>query len=453
MFQFVQKYLAYRIPLEYNSRTLGGRIRLVAERVCEDTGNAGAEEMRSCIHDLCGLYLTQAFSGIDNFDLDDIFTGRLGEEITEERLHEDTINAALYLGIPSIVKKRLLRLSDSCEYLSHEYWTYWGRHWIPAYRGDFDMLKLLLSIDQPTPGDVHEPIPKHCYLDMIKWSALGGHSEIFNFALSQAMIQDYEFDMSHRHSSFDYEDVAGAMLDTAFPSDYERLAAIVGRCHMVFQPRYHGDIHARLCRSARNGRVDMVQHFLEKGAWLNDPRAKRDYVKNSVEGKRQWCNRRMIPKITTPLLTTLVRMPKGVEAVVKLLLERGADPNWYCPDRTPLMAATFKNRIDLVRLLINHGADVNDGSPPPIVLAIRQENTELFKYLRGNGARLDTPETGAWGMSEARRLKLDSMEVLLIQEGIDASTFFDRVPCFKEYSSWESRNGDSDQELSDRYSI
>ncbi|KAG4433225.1 hypothetical protein IFR05_011279 [Cadophora sp. M221] len=379
----------------------------------------------------------------------DFFNGSLSEEITEDQLHEDMISAAVYLGIPSIVKQHLSKLGENCEILSPEYWTYWARHWIPAYRGDFDMVKLLLAIDQPMQGDVREPIPKHCYLDMIQWSALGGHTEIFNFALDQALKQDYEFDMSHNYSSFDYRDVAGAMLDTAFPEDYERLAAIIGRCHMIFQPRSHGDMNARLCRSARNGRVDMVQHFLQKGAWLNDPRAKQDFT----EGKPQWRSRSLIPKITKPLLTAIERLPGGIEAVVKLMLEQGADPNWYSPDLTPLMVATFKNRLDLVRLLVEYGANVNDGCPPPIVLAIRQENTSIFKYLRNNGARLDTPDTGAWCMSEARRYRLKSMEVLLVEDGIDASTFLDRAPLAMECSMWESRNPESDQELSDRYRI
>jgi ankyrin repeat protein len=66
--------------------------------------------------------------------------------------------------------------------------------------------------------------------------------------------------------------------------------------------------------------------------------------------------------------------------MVRLLLERGADPNAASPSgETPIMAAAFTARADIAALLLDGGADVNRrtttgpsnffsarGGPPPV---------------------------------------------------------------------------------------
>ena len=94
-----------------------------------------------------------------------------------------------------------------------------------------------------------------------------------------------------------------------------------------------------LYRSAReNGREDFVLIALNNGADIN-------YTGEFVN------------YTDTPLLMAIRR---GNYQVVKLLLDNGADPN--ISDNfgsTPLISATHKNNYDMVKLLLDKEADVN----------------------------------------------------------------------------------------------
>ncbi|KAH6672449.1 hypothetical protein B0J14DRAFT_639500 [Halenospora varia] len=116
---------------------------------------------------------------------------------------------------------------------------------------------------------------------------------------------------------------------------------------------------------------------------------KRDLIRYGKSGYRLGRDGRK------PLLDAIGGCRVGCEAVAKLMFNRGADPNWYRPNYTPLMAAVNKNRFGLVHMPVEYGADVNDGLPPLISIAVRNENTEIYNYLRKKGAVIDTPESGA----------------------------------------------------------
>ena len=83
---------------------------------------------------------------------------------------------------------------------------------------------------------------------------------------------------------------------------------------------------------------------------------------------------------------------------VRLLLDRGADPNVADGEGlTPLLAAALFDRRDMVRLLISKGANVNasarvttkKGSGTFTALAVARENgyTELAQILTDAGAK------------------------------------------------------------------
>lgn len=65
--------------------------------------------------------------------------------------------------------------------------------------------------------------------------------------------------------------------------------------------------------------------------------------------------------------------------------------------------------------------------PPPIVIAVFKENSGMFRLLRENGARLDTPETGGWAMALARSHEFCSMIDLLVREGVGKDVVLHRV--------------------------
>ncbi|KAH8881148.1 hypothetical protein GQ53DRAFT_812868 [Thozetella sp. PMI_491] len=122
------------------------------------------------------------------------------------------------------------------------------------------------------------------------------------------------------------------------------------------------------------------------------------------------------------------------EAVAEILLDAGADPNWYPPTLTPLLVAAKQGNIALAKMLLDHGATPDEGQPPPIVAAVWKEHPEMFYLLRAYGARLDTPETGAWAMTVAMANSLDSMVDLLVRESVSVNEVLHRVD-FDHFSS------------------
>lgn len=126
------------------------------------------------------------------------------------------------------------------------------------------------------------------------------------------------------------------------------------------------------------------------------------------------------------------------DTIPRMLLDAGADLN-LCPwDNTALMSAVWKGRVSLVKLLLDRGADVDDGRPPPIVLAVVKERLDMFQVLREHDARLDTPETGGWAMAVANLNGLCSMVHLLEREGVGRDVILHRVARREEFD-WYHR--------------
>lgn len=228
------------------------------------------------------------------------------------------------------------------------------------------------------------------------------------------------------------------MFHTTFPEHYKRLAATFGSENEVFSYRREGDLNNRLCRSAAYGHVEMVQYFIDQGGFLNDPMASRrlGHCHGQEHLRFLGALRTRGQSLSQPLLRAIKDGPRANETVVALLLARGADPNWSSPEDTPLLAAVARNKTSIIRLLVEGGADVNDGIPPPIVLAVRNENTQTFQYLLDQGATLASPKTGAWAMAFAKLYALDSMVELLVREGVDETAVLQRVPTSDELWSY-----------------
>ena len=102
--------------------------------------------------------------------------------------------------------------------------------------------------------------------------------------------------------------------------------------------------------------------------------------------------------------------------VVQFLLDSGADPN----DRLYLNRAIRKGHRRIAKLLVDYGADVNLGSPPPLATAALQEDVDLLHYLLEKGAVLEDEghHPGALAMGLAQLFGLDSMAAELGRMGI-----------------------------------
>lgn len=131
--------------------------------------------------------------------------------------------------------------------------------------------------------------------------------------------------------------------------------------------RSYGDFRS----AAHRGSQAIVKLLLENGA---DPNSHRD-------GR------------------TLLYMAADDEAIAKLLLENGADPNFHHADRkTILCKAVGKGNEAVVKLLLENGADVNVHSPhglngdTALSKAVREDEEAIVKLLLENGAGANTQD-------------------------------------------------------------
>jgi hypothetical protein len=89
----------------------------------------------------------------------------------------------------------------------------------------------------------------------------------------------------------------------------------------------------------------------------------------------------------------LIEAARGHKAVVKLLLENGADVNLGTEDDCPLKNAVLWNGgyIDIVKMLLDRGANVNWGTEYSCVLeaAVFGKDIDIIKILLENGAELN----------------------------------------------------------------
>ena len=108
----------------------------------------------------------------------------------------------------------------------------------------------------------------------------------------------------------------------------------------------------------------------------------------------------LLPLLLFPVLTIqgmaaqdeppelLVAITDGDLGRVETLLDAGADPNIVFHDRTPLMFSIYGGRVEIFRLLVERGADLEQTSEtvgPLITLAAESGNLEILGLLLERG--------------------------------------------------------------------
>ena len=91
-------------------------------------------------------------------------------------------------------------------------------------------------------------------------------------------------------------------------------------------------------------------------------------------------------------------------------------------ERTPLWYAVDVCEIEVVKLLVEAGTDVNAGLLPPLFQAVLKNNTEIAEYLIDHGANLNYPQD--WNPLEIAPYTSNNIEMvkLLIARGADINS-------------------------------
>lgn len=397
-FPFVETYFVLRILGETNDQSRTGQLRLKAEHLQELMGASPANSLVDCVRALCrvafrvncNMLVQSNLYGIDDRDP---FKGF-------------TLDAALVMNnIP--LATRLL-LEEPLVKPLHD-----RRFALAGVYGSVETFRWLVANTEPADFPFRGTL--------CRYAAIGNNSELFNLALD-GVTPGWLFNQPNFKRVRAYDQASRRIGSVR---DYKRFAALMGPDNIVFSERQNGGLEPRLWNSIRHDRMEMVQYFLDQGVCLNHPKARYDA---RLSGHPHESREQFRP------FQSAIR--NGNEDMVKLLLQYGADPNWYPADDTALSTAVRWARLGIARVLIQSGADVNFGVPPPIVQAVLKEDTEMINLLRANGAALDKEGVGAWAMTSARLHGLESMVSLLAQEGIDETVALQRVKLEKELCSY-----------------
>ncbi|KAK8004546.1 MBOAT family protein [Apiospora arundinis] len=402
-YAYVYQYLAYQAWLEKDPKSLFGRIRRAAMTISELAGDAEQPAVMARLQALCGLACGLGGADIspsnsypllrtDRPKLIKFFTQRWVDGWTPEELENDLVVAAAHLGFRPVIDQAIFEGHLLCPWGSgtEVFSRVFGRVFQSALvKGDVSMLRLLLT--SSTEYEPDGPLHRNIRSLIMKGAALFGHREAYDFALGGDLRGNIEY----------------IMQEMRYPDQYERTRFMIsGRSS---RPGVE-----QLSLKIKHGHTEMVKYLLEQGI-----------SPNHEEGKAEgpFCQ---------PYKPLVNAVGKGSLEIVKLLLDHGADPNWFHETNTPLMVAARLGWYHIAETLLAAGADVYVGCPPPIVLAVLKEDMDMFRLLRRRGAKLDTPESGGWAMALAQLYGLESMVGVLEQEGVKADVILHRCARFEE---------------------
>ncbi|MFC1478069.1 ankyrin repeat domain-containing protein [Candidatus Margulisiibacteriota bacterium] len=183
-----------------------------------------------------------------------------------------------------------------------------------------------------------------------------------------------------------------------------------------------------LFMAAGSGRTDIIKLLIEADFNIN--------IKDSPNNKEilsliKKKDKDIVSLLVLPILlkeanngktALMVAAKRGRTEVVKLLIEAGADLNLKnVEDRTALMIAAEKGHTEIIKLLIEAGADLNAEcyGQPVLIWAAISGHTEVVKILTKSGADLEAMYVGATALIWAAKEGHTEIVELLIESGAD----------------------------------
>ncbi len=173
-----------------------------------------------------------------------------------------------------------------------------------------------------------------------------------------------------------------------------------------------------LLDAIKAGDIEQVRILLTQG---EDPNSR------ETQYTYRWWFRSVNLDIPREMATTALMLAasSGRKDIVELLLESGAEIGARTfSGATALQAAIAGDgplQIEIVKLLVDRGADVNStGDEPPLMTASSMNRTDMVKFLLSRGADVNArDEEGFTVLMEPAGSGYEEVVVILIAAGID----------------------------------
>ncbi len=184
-----------------------------------------------------------------------------------------------------------------------------------------------------------------------------------NFKITEFLIKNYEFDVNFKDNSNN----ENTLLLACKKGYIEIVKLLLGH-------NYNINIDKLLHKASQEGNIKLIKLLLSKGADINSKVKRTGFgnFENEYEG--------------TPLMEAIIN--RHVE-VAKLLIEKGANVNEESNTKlTSLMLASRNGYTEVVNLLLNTGADVNyknENGQTALEIALKEYNTYLRDYISNKG--------------------------------------------------------------------
>ena len=139
-----------------------------------------------------------------------------------------------------------------------------------------------------------------------------------------------------------------------------------------------------------NNGQDVLPDAADKNKESDGSWTKRTYSKDELEYIAEYFKNRLTDAPARAEKVKEYILGKELSELENIMASGMGDPNYvYDQGLTPLNMAVMSNNMDICRLLVAYGADVNKATPnlpAPLILAIGLRNEELIKFFIDSGA-------------------------------------------------------------------